>query len=340
MAFELTPEAKEAYEDISNSFPPILRAEKMLKMDWLISLMITGKGVTDGDKEMVVTAARFISRPSSKSRFDKMMGIAEAREVVKTGYQSLEGYYNRPKLVKRWPPVPGKPEKSPREMKVLAFCGSNRERGNCDALITEALRGATEAGAQVVDKIYLSKLDIKRCDNAYMRRDILSTRETDPSLEPDYCPYSRDLQSEEHPGYCTLADDMPEVYRKLVEADAIIIGFPIINGWEGDILTAFQERWQRYTGCVINNRVGKGRRAMVIGTWGTNDVDAYDNIIEVVINRLNLYHYQVVEALSACGFAGMLSGLDEEGKGVILRHPKEMEKAYQAGRNLVTGQDT
>lgn len=338
MTPRLTPEAREAYETISDWFPPILREEKRRKIDWLVSLMMAEKGVTDGEKEMVVKAAQFISRPSQKSRFDGLMGAGTPREVVKMAYQSLAGYYGRPRLVKRWPPVPGKPEKSPQEMKVLAFCGSNREGGNSDSLVTEALRGATEAGAQVVDKIYLSKLDIKRCENIYMQRDVLSTRDIDPSLDPDYCCYSEDLRSLEHRGYCRLDDDMPGVYQKIAEADAIIIGFPIMNGWEGDIVTAFQERWQRYTACIISDRVGEGRRAMVIGTWGTNDIDAYDNIIEVVINRLNVHHYLVVEALSACGFAGMLSGLDEEGKGIIRRYPQEMAKAYQAGRNLVTGE--
>jgi hypothetical protein len=33
----------------------------------------------------------------------------------------------------------------------------------------------------------------------------------------------------------------------------------------------------------------------------------------------------------------MLRGFDENGKAMILRFPKELEKAYQAGKSLVTG---
>ena len=337
MSLHLTSEARGIYQDISNSFPPILRAEKMRRIDWLLGLMLAGNSITEADPEMVVTATKFISRPSQESRLDKMLAIGTPRDVVKRGYQSLEGYYNRPRQVKRWPPVPGRPEKSPQEMKVLAFCGSNRIGGNSDALITEALRGATEAGAQVVDKIYLANLDIKRCENIYTQRDIIGAMEIEPSLAPDYCPCSRDLKNLEERGYCTLVDDMPEIYQKLIAADAIILGFPIINGWEGVVVTNFLERWQRYSGCLISDRVGEGRRAMIIGTWGTNNTGAYDNIVEIVINRLNVYHYTVVEAISGCGFAGMLSGLDEEGKAIISRYPEEIEKAYQAGRNLVCG---
>lgn len=340
MTPRLTPEAYEAYKAVIESFPPILQGDKIRRIDWLVGLMMAERGVTEGDKEMVITAARFISRPSAKGRYDKMMGIAEAREVVKTAYQSLEGYYRRPKEVKRWPPVVAKPAKPPREIKVLAFCASDRKEGNSDMLVSEALRGATEAGAGLLDKIYLPDLNIKRCQNLYMQRDIVGAWELDPDMEFNYCAYSRDFKGMKERGSCTLDDDMPRVYEKIMEADAIIFGFPIINGWEGEVVTAFQERWQRYTGCVITDRAGEGRRAMVIGTWGTSDIQAYDNIIEVIINRLSLYHYQVVEAISACGFAGLLSGLDEEGKGVIRRYPEEMKKAYQAGRNLVTGEDT
>ncbi|MFH0942430.1 MAG: NAD(P)H-dependent oxidoreductase [Chloroflexota bacterium] len=339
MAPRLEPQAHEAYQAVMESFPPILRNDKMRRIDWLVGLMMAEKGVAEGDKGMVITAARFISRPSLKARYDKMMGIGEAREVVKTTYQSLEGYYSRPRLVKRWPPVAARPVKPPREMKVLAFCASDRKEGNSDRLVSEAVRGATGAGARFIDKIYLRDLNIRRCENLYMQRDIVGAWEVEPEMEFNYCAYSRDFKGMEKRGYCTLDDDMPRVYEKIKEADAIILGFPIINGWEGDVVTAFQERWQRYTGCVVTDRAGEGRRAMVIGTWGTNDIEAYDNIIEVVINRLNIYHYLVVEAISACGFAGLLSGLDEEGKGVIQRYPEELKKAYQAGRNLVTGED-
>lgn len=339
MTPRLTPEAQQAYKEVLDTFPAILQPDKAGRIDWLVGLQMAQKGVSEGDKAMVITAARFISRPSSKARYDRMIGTAEARETVKTGYQSIEGYYSRPREVKRWPPVAAKPAKPPREMKVLAFCASDRKEGNSDMLVDEAVRGATEAGAQLLDKIHLPDLDIRRCQNLYMQRDIVGAWELDPDMQFNYCEYSRDFKGMKNKGTCTLDDDMPRVYEKIKAADAIVFGFPIINGWEGEVVTAFQERWQRYTGCVITDRAGEGRRAMVIGTWGTSDIQAYDNIIEVVINRLNLYHYQVVEAISACGFAGLLSGLDEEGKGVIRRYPEEMKKAYQAGRNLVTGED-
>jgi multimeric flavodoxin WrbA len=338
MTPRLTPDASAAYKEIVESFPAILQPDKAGRIDWLVTLQMAEKGVSEGTKEMVITAARFISRPSSKARFDKMMGLGEKRETVKTGYQSLEGYYMRPRMVKRWPPVVAKTVKPPKDMKVLAFCASDRKNGNSDMLVSEAVRGATDAGATLLEKIYLPDLNIKHCQSLYMQRDIVGAWELDPDMAFNYCDYSRGFKGLKDKGCCTLDDDMPRVYEQIKVADAIVFGFPLINGWEGEVVTSFQERWQRYTGCVINDRAGEGRRAMVIGTWGTGDVQAYDNIVEVVINRLNTFHYNVVEAISACGFAGLLSGLDEEGKGIICRYPEEMKKVYLAGRNLVTGE--
>lgn len=76
---------------------------------------------------------------------------------------------------------------------------------------------------------------------------------------------------------------------------------------------------------------------MVIGTWGSAWLDSYDYTIEKIINVLHFNYIVTVEALSACGFEGVLHGLDDKGKAMILRFPKELEKAYQAGKSLVSG---
>ena len=77
---------------------------------------------------------------------------------------------------------------------------------------------------------------------------------------------------------------------------------------------------------------------MVIGTWAYPDVDTYDHVIAEITMRLWVSGVETVEAISACGFGGMLRGLDDKRKGLILRFPREMEKAYQAGKSLVTGE--
>ena len=43
---------------------------------------------------------------------------------------------------------------------------------------------------------------------------------------------------------------------------------------------------------------------------------------------------RTVEALSACGFEGILHGLDKKRRGVIAKHPNQLKKARDAGASL------
>jgi hypothetical protein len=67
-------------------------------------------------------------------------------------------------------------------------------------------------------------------------------------------------------------------------------------------------------------------------------VDAYDHVIENVILTLNEHQIETVEAISVGGLEGVYDGIDDNKKAIALRFPREVEKVYQAGRSLVTGQ--
>ena len=81
--------------------------------------------------------------------------------------------------------------------------------------------------------------------------------------------------------------------------------------------------------------IAAGRVALVIGTWGYAYDDTYDHIIDNIMVILKLHKVETIEALSACGFEGILHGLDKKGRGVIAKYPKELKKAYDAGAALV-----
>ena len=76
---------------------------------------------------------------------------------------------------------------------------------------------------------------------------------------------------------------------------------------------------------------------MVIGTWGLADADVYDDVMEHILLLLHVHLIEPVEAISAGGFEGMLHGFDDKRKAMVLRFPKVLEEAYQAGKSLVTG---
>jgi multimeric flavodoxin WrbA len=234
-----------------------------------------------------------------------------------------DAYYAAPRRVKRWPSTAKKLAKPPEEIKVLAFNSSPRKEGNTDVLMDEALRGAREVGAQT-EKIMLQKLNIKCCIGCRKCKE---------------------------PGYekiCSLKDDMSDfVYQKIFDADVIVIGLPIYTGREPAQLAILfdrldcERRFDTHEDRITATRLIKRgeKTAMVIGTWGyvNDNVDVYDHIIERMIILLNGHNIEPVEALSSCGYSGMLHGFDDKHKAMILRYPGELKKAYEAGRALILG---
>lgn len=86
-------------------------------------------------------------------------------------------------------------------MKVLGIYGSPRKGGNSDLLLDEALKGAEAAGAEVSSiRCWMPGMKLSGC------------------IECGSC---------DETGECVLADDMQEIYPKLVEADVIILSVPM-----------------------------------------------------------------------------------------------------------------
>lgn len=272
----------------------------------MVSLLMSEQGVKEAGRELVIEALKMVEGKGLSPTFDRLEDPAKLKMMLMDPMTDKEAYYALPKQVKRWKPDPTKPEKPAGEMKVLAFNTSPRKGGNTSVLIDEALRGAKDAGAASVEKIMLRK--------------------------PGFCLVCGKCKEPSWEGFCVQKDGMNNIFAKMLDADAMIIGFPIYEGRESAQLSAFIDRWY----CLPAAKLA-GKRAMVIGTWGYPYTDTYDFIMENIINLLNARKIVTVEALSACGFFGMLNGLDDKGKAMILRFPKELGKAYQAGKTLVTG---
>jgi len=311
----VSKEGQEILDKLLNIRPPIVREERKAKYLRILSLLMTEQGVKEAGKDLVTEAIKTVEPKALYPIFHRWEEPEKVREFQER-YRDIKAYYAGPCEVKRWEYSPiSKPAKRPEEMKVIAFCASPRKGGNTDVLVDEALRGATDAGAQG-EKFMLQKLNIKHC---------ISCRKClDPAFER----------------ICAIKDDVSEIiFPKVINSDAIIIGFPIYIGKECARLSMLMERWGALGEFLRGKEVilKPGRRAMVIGTWAYPFVDTYDHVIAEITMKLYVSGVETVEAISACGFGGMLRGLDDKGKGLILRFPKELEKAYQAGKSLVTG---
>ncbi len=306
-----TEDALEIYKQISNIWPAIIRKNRQNKLLFMLDLLMKSRDLKRVSKDLMLEAARLVMPKSYDPLFHMFEDMEKFKKTMLEPFTDIKAYNKIPIRLKRWKSSRKNPHKPVyfRE-KVLAFCASPRKKGNTDLIIEEVLRGARDAGAHT-EKYMLQKMKMGYCIGCRKCKD------------PDY------------DKICAIVDDMTPVYEKIMEADAVVIGFPIYTGREAAQLSTFLDRWDGFERYLLKSSLKPGRTAMVIGTWGYPYIDTYDHVIENIITILNLHHVETTEAISACGFEGMLHGLDKDRKGVIAGHPKLLNKAYEAGKDLV-----
>jgi multimeric flavodoxin WrbA len=307
----LTSEGRQLLDKILSLWPPIIHQRKKGKIIRMVSLLMREKEISEAGSDVVIEAAKFVIPKSYDPLFHMWEDPSIWQRFLAT-FEDMDAYNAIRVQVRRWEPAKTKPAKTPDQMKVIAFCASPRKHGNTSLLIDEALKGVRSVGAQG-EKIMLQQIRMSYCIGCRRCKD------------PDY------------DGICIVKDDMTDLCGKIVDTDAIIVGFPIYTGRECAQLSTFLDRWDCFERFRLKAGLAPGKRALVIGTWGYDHIDTYDHVIENIISVLNLHKVVTVEAISACGFEGMLHGLDESKVGVIARYPEEMKKAFDAGVGLVTG---
>lgn len=309
----LTKDGQEVLDIVLSMRPAIMREDRKKRYLRILSLLMNEQGCNEAGKELVLEAV-FMVEPGVFEFSYKMSHDPEVREKIRSKYVDAEVYLSTPILVRRWDSLPvSRPGKRPDQMKVIGICASPRKGGNNDALVDEALRGAEDAGAQV-EKIMLRKMKVGFCIGCMKCKD------------------------EGFALWCVRKDDVTDIFPKIVDADAIIVSFPIFWGRECGQLAVLMDRLNCFERFKFGPALEPGRRALVIGTWGVPKVDAYDHVIENLILTLNDHKIETVGAISVGGLEGVYYGVDDNKKAIALRFPGEMEKVYRAGRALVTGQ--
>jgi multimeric flavodoxin WrbA len=189
-------------------------------------------------------------------------------------------------------------------MKVLGLFGSPRRGGNTEILLEEALKGAEKEGAEI-ERLYLRDLDISPCTECH------GCDET---------------------GSCVILDDMQKIYPKLLEADVIILASPIffygVTAWAKAVIDRSQALWAKKY--IVNDpsmgKRGKRRRGFFISVGATKGQKVFEGAILTVKYFFDALNTEYVGEL-------LYRGVD--GKGEILKHPKALEQAREAGRKLV-----
>ena len=136
-------------------------------------------------------------------------------------------------------------------MKAIGIAGSPRKGGNTEILTAHCLQAIAEEGLDT-ELVSLAGLDIRGC-NA--------------------CAYCF-----EHDG-CSIEDDMPPMYDRMIEADAIIVASPVYFGSATALVKGLLERVgfmsyrdKPFTGkvggpLVVARRAGKNFTFMELMHW-------------------------------------------------------------------------
>jgi len=184
------------------------------------------------------------------------------------------------------------------KMKVLGIMGSPRIGGNSDILLDDALAGAEKAGAQV-EKIILDKKKISGC------RDCKKCNET---------------------GLCVLKDDMPEIHKKILEADAIIHSVPVYFWSMTAQMKAYLDRWCAFFDATWSWHKAyypkmKGKPIGLITVCGDPNVHTADPVVHSFKSTMTMTKMKWLGEV-------MASASD---KGDILQNEKAREQAFALG---------
>jgi multimeric flavodoxin WrbA len=192
-----------------------------------------------------------------------------------------------------------------KRVRVLGIFGSPRKGGNTDLLLGEALKGAEKEGAEV-ERLRVTDFEISPCTECL------------------HC-YEG--------GECIILDDMQKIYPKLLEADIIILASPIffygVTGWVKALIDRTQALWVRKYRLrdPSLSKEGRKRGGFLISVGGTKGQKIFEGAILTA-----KYFFDVVNAK----YMGELVFRSVDEKGDILKEPEALEKAFEAGKRLVS----
>lgn len=189
-------------------------------------------------------------------------------------------------------------------MNIIGINGSPRIGGNTDILLDKVLVGARNKGAKV-EKIILNKLKFSPCQECKNMRD---------------------------DGVCIVKDDMQILYKKIEDADAIILASPIFFGSLSAqtkmMIDRFQCVWRaRY---MFKKDIYKNQKIGVfISVEASNRKDFFENAKLIVKNFFATIKATYLEEL-------FCPGVDE--KGDILKYPDCLKKGLELGAKIAAGE--
>lgn len=187
-------------------------------------------------------------------------------------------------------------------MKVLFILGSPRKGGNTELLLEPVMQGVIAAGSGC-ELVRVADLDIHPC------------------LACGGCTET---------GECVVQDDMQQLYKKIDDADRIVVGSPIYFYGVTAQVKAFIDRcqalWSRKY--LLGKRLaGKtGRKGYFAGVAATQGEQVFAGAIMTVRYGLDAMDFSYAGEL-------LVRGVDK--KGEIARFAGDLERACLFGHDMV-----
>jgi len=193
--------------------------------------------------------------------------------------------------------------------KILGIGGSPRKGGNSDILLKRLLKGAEEEGVST-EELQLREYQFQPCIGCERCR--------------------RDKR-------CTgLQDGMQLIYRKIREADGMVLLSPIYSYNVTALMKAFIDRLYSFyhfdderPGHWHSQLEGQGRKAViaVVGEQATREEGGMDLTLETMRRSVQALGYEVIDELPVLGIFH---------KGKVREYPQVLEHAEALGRRLAS----
>lgn len=189
-------------------------------------------------------------------------------------------------------------------IKIVAIHGSPRKQGNTSILLSHAVKGAREAGAEM-DEIFLSDLKMSPCLEIY-------------GCKKD--------------GRCVIQDDFQAVYDKLAGSHGIILASPIffytVSAHTKILMDRCQSFWVKkyWIDKAVSSQKDLKRKGLFISLGATKGEKLFIGVTMTV-----RYFFDAIDAVLWRKL--LYRGIDF--KNDIMKYPEYLKEAYMSGRELV-----
>ncbi len=183
---------------------------------------------------------------------------------------------------------------------VLGIIGSPRKRGNTDVLVSRILDGARENAANT-ETGWLADLKISECDGCHA------------------CWKGKHV--------CSKADDMTDLYPKIIASDAIVFGTPVY--WFGPtaIMKCFIDRFV-YFNCTDTRKKIRNKAAVIAVPFEDRTYETSRLVVEFFEKSLDYLEMRLIDKI-------LVPGVTKRGE--VRTRKRVMEKCYELGRMLAVG---